>query len=233
MKARFLWRAYRAKTRDQATELALIKARLSSNDLVCDIGANKGSYLYWMSRWAGQAIAFEPQPDLAEYIRTAVQVLRLDNVTVETAAVSNRSGHCDLYVPSPGSPEASLEPIDGAETLRVRMVSLDDYFHADDHVALLKVDVEGAELEVFRGADRILRQSRPVLLFECEQRHLRTGTVYDCFSYLEARGYKGAFIQGRILKPVSEFDLDLHQGQDGERFWRNPDYCNNFLFEPA
>ncbi|WP_372693493.1 FkbM family methyltransferase [Brevundimonas sp.] len=206
--------------------------RISSGDVVCDIGANKGSYLYWMSRWAGRVAAFEPQPQLAEYIRSAAHRLRLDNIVIEAAAVSDRSGHCDLYVPSPGSPEASIAPIAGAETLRVPMVSLDDYFNDGSRVALLKVDVEGAELDVFKGAERILRQHRPVLLFECEQRHLRTGTVYDCFSYLEARGYRGAFVQGRTLKPVSEFDLALHQSQKGERFWRDPDYCNNFLFEP-
>ena len=233
MKARFLWRALRARLADQSAELALIRANTRPGDLVCDVGANKGSYLYWMARWADQAVAFEPQPGLADYLRSVVSALRLRNVTVEQKGVSKQSGVLELYMPSANSPEASLMPIAGAETIQVPVVSLDEYFAPSRRVALLKVDVEGAELDVFKGAERILTQDRPVLLFECEQRHMRTGTVMDCFQHLEARGYQGWFIHGGALKPVAEFDLAVHQSQAGERFWRSPDYSNNFLFKPA
>jgi FkbM family methyltransferase len=233
MKARFLWRAHRARLLDQAAELALIRRHTRPGDLVCDVGANKGSYLYWMARWAKRVVAFEPQPGLASYLETIAATLPLRNVTIEQQGVSERSGVLTLYMPSVNSPEASLEPIDGAQKVEVPVVSLDDYFAGSERLAMLKIDVEGHELDVFKGADRILREDRPVLLFECEQRHLRTGTVFDCFRYLKARGYAGRFIQGKTLRPVSEFDLAVHQSQTGERFWRAPDYSNNFLFEPV
>lgn len=233
MKARFLWRAHRARLLDQSTELGLIRRHIRRGDLVCDVGANKGSYLYWMARWAGRAVAFEPQPGLAAYLRSLVDGLPMRNVTVEQQGVSSRSGAFDLYVPSENSPEASLAPIEGAATIRVPVTTLDEYFDPERRVALLKVDVEGLELEVFRGAERILTRDRPVLLFECEQRHLREGAVQDCFRHLEARGYEGWFIHGGALKPVAGFDPAVHQSQAGERFWRSPDYVNNFLFKPA
>src|SRR5215217_2108239 len=69
MKARFLWRAHRARLADQAAELALIRRHTRPGDLACDVGANKGSYLYWMSRWADRVVAFEPQSGLADYLR--------------------------------------------------------------------------------------------------------------------------------------------------------------------
>lgn len=231
MKARFLWRAHRARLLDQSVELALIRRRTAPGDLACDVGANKGSYLYWMSRWADRVVAFEPQPGLADYLKTLVATLPMANVTVVQQGVSDHAGVLTLYMPSINSPEASLEPIDGAGTVDITVVSLDDYFAGSGRLAILKIDVEGHELDVFKGADRILREDRPVLLFECEQRHLRTGSVFDCFRYLEARGYAGRFIQGKTLRPVSEFDLAVHQNQTGERFWRAPGYCNNFLFE--
>lgn len=233
MKARFLWRAHRARLLDQATELALIRRHTRPGDVACDVGANKGSYLYWMARWARRVVAFEPQPDLAAYLEKACEALPLRNVTVEPRGVSDHSGVLELYLPSINSPEASLVPIVGARSVKVPVVALDDYFAPSDRLDVLKVDVEGAELDVFRGADRILRHDRPVLLFECEQRHLRTGSVFDCFRHLEARGYAGQFIQNRSLRPVSELDLAIHQSQAGERFWREPDYINNFLFEPV
>lgn len=232
MRARFLWRAYRARLQDQATELALIRRHIRSGDLACDVGAHKGSYLYWMSRWAGRVVAFEPQPELAGYLRQAATRLGLSNITVEQMAVAEQSGVLDLYIPTPRSPEASLSPIEGASTLRVPVVALDAYFPEVERVAFLKVDVEGVELDVFRGAERILTQDRPAMLFECEQRHLRRGTVFDCFRYLEARGYRGFFIDGRTARPVADFDPALHQSQEDEQFWRAPGYCNNFLFEP-
>lgn len=233
MKARFLWRAHRARLLDQAAELSQIRRHVRKGDLICDVGANKGSYLYWMARWAGRVVAFEPQPGLASYLATLSAALPLRNVTVEQKGVSDHSGVLTLYMPSDNSPEASLEPIEGAHKIEAPVVSLDDYFAPGERLAMLKVDVEGHELSVFRGAERILREDRPVLLFECEQRHLREGSVFDCFRHLEDRGYEGWFIHGRELKPVAEFDLAIHQSQAGERFWRSPDYSNNFLFKPA
>jgi FkbM family methyltransferase len=233
MKARFLWRAHRARLLDQAMELSLIRRHTRPGDLVCDVGANKGSYLYWMSRWSRRVVAFEPQPGLASYLRSVSARLRRRNVTVEQRAVSDHSGVLALYMPSENSPEASLEPSEGVRTIDVPVVSLDDYFKPGERLAVLKVDVEGHELGVFRGAERILREDRPVLLFECEQRHLQAGSVLDCFRHLEARGYAGRFIHGRTLKPVSAFDLETHQSQVGDRFWREPGYSNNFLFEPV
>jgi FkbM family methyltransferase len=61
-------------------------------------------------------------------------------------------------------------------TLSVPVVALDDYFEARDKVTLLKIDVEGAELGVLKGAERILRQHGPLLVFECENRHLAPPT---------------------------------------------------------
>ncbi|RZJ05825.1 MAG: FkbM family methyltransferase [Brevundimonas sp.] len=233
MKARFLWRAHRARLLDQSAELALIRRNIRPGDLVCDVGANKGSYLYWMARWADEAVAFEPQPGLADYLETVAAALPMRNVTIERKGVSSEAGTFELYRPSVNSPEASLVPISGAESIQVPVVTLDAYFEPSRRVALLKVDVEGAELDVFKGAERLLTQDRPVLLFECEQRHLREGSVFDCFRHLEARGYQGQFIDGRDLKPVADFDLEVHQSQVGPRYWSAPGYRNNFLFKPV
>jgi hypothetical protein len=160
--------------------------------------------------------------------------MKLDNVTVEAKAVYSHSGAKDLFVPAGHSPGASLTQkaveAESFMTLSVAVVALDDYFAAADNVALLKVDVEGAELGVFRGAERILRQHGPLLVFECENRHLAPGHVEDVFSYLEGLGYEGSFIRRDRLLPISEFDAALHQRQAGAWFWKSGDYCNNFVF---
>jgi len=231
---RFWIRALRARFRDQKPELDAISRHLRPDDIACDVGANKGRFIYWLSRWCrdGRVVAFEPQPDLALRLAKICASLKLDNVTVEAKAVYSHSGGQDLFIPIGHQPGASLHKPDGADfaTVAVPLVSLDDYFAESDRVALLKIDVEGAELGVLKGAERILRQHKPLLVFECENRHLASGNVHDVFSWLEQLGYEGQFISGHQLLPLAQFDPAVHQRQDGEWFWKAKDYCNNFIF---
>ena len=164
---RFRVRALKARLRDQRAEFDAIGRHLEPGDIACDIGANKGSFVFWLSRWCrgGRVVAFEPQPQFAERLAAVCRDLELDNVTVEAKAVYSRSGAMDLFVPSGHSPGASLThkavEAENFTTLSVPVVALDDYFGEGDRVRLLKIDVEGAELEVFKGAERILRQHAP------------------------------------------------------------------------
>jgi FkbM family methyltransferase len=233
---RFRLRALKARFRDQTAEFEIIGRHLRPGDIACDIGANKGSFIFWLSRWVrhGRVVAFEPQPDLARRLSDVCRATGLDNVTVEAKAVYSHSGDQELFLPSGHQPGASLHrtalEAEAFTTLSVPLVTLDDYFDASEGIALLKVDVEGAELDVFRGAERILRQHAPLLVFECENRHLAKGNVGNVVSYLARLGYDGSFISGNQVLPVSRFDAAVHQRQDGEWFWKRKDYCNNFVF---
>ena len=233
---RFRIRALKAGLRDARAELAAIRRHLRPGDIACDIGANKGSFIYWLSRWVGhgRVVAFEPQPELARSTADACRAIKLRNVKVEAKAVYSHGGDQDLFVPEGHQPGASLhrkaQEAASFTTLSVPLVSLDEYFGENDRVTLLKIDVEGAEFGVLRGAERILRQHAPLLVFECENRHLAPGNVQDLFSYLEGLGYQGSFISRGRLLPIAEFDAAVHQRQDGEWFWKSRDYCNNFVF---
>lgn len=239
-------RALKARFRDQKTELRVIRRHLAPGDIACDIGAYKGSFSYWLARWCrhGKVIAFEPQPELARRLASACRTLGLCNVKVEARAVWSQSGIMNLFVPS-----ASPSYLSGAsliressgetdfETLSVPAISLDEYFNRHhklaehDRIGALKIDAEGAELEILKGAEKILLRHAPLLVFECENRHLAQGDVRDVFSYLESLGYDGSFVRRNQLVPISEFDAAIHQRrEDGERSWKSKDYCNNFVF---
>ncbi|RXH19174.1 FkbM family methyltransferase [Bradyrhizobium guangzhouense] len=234
--ARFLVRALKARLRDERAELAVIRRHLRPGDIACDIGANKGSFIYWLSRWVrdGRVVAFEPQPELARNLSRLCDLFGLANVTVEAKAVYSHSGAQDLYIPEGHGPGASVcydqGKADSFAVLSVPAIALDDYFPAKERVALLKIDVEGAELAVLRGSTRILRSDGPLLVFECENRHLLHGHVGDVFAFLESLGYEGHFVCRHRLLPISQFDAAIHQRQDGEWFWKRKDYCNNFIF---
>jgi FkbM family methyltransferase len=232
----FLVRGLKARFLGQRIEFRLIRQHVRSTDTVCDIGANKGSFVFWLCRWCrnGRVVAFEPQPQFAQLLARLARDLKLDNVTVEQKAVFSKPGQADLFVPKGHSPGASLvSKTVGAsdfETISVPMVRLDDYFAQHERITFMKVDVEGAELDVFKGAERILREQSPLLIFECESRHLDGARVADVFAYLNALGYSGHFVAGDRLLPVSKFDASVHQRQGGEWFWKAKGYCNNFVF---
>lgn len=230
------YRAWRYRWRVEPAEVAFVRGHLTRGATAVDVGAHKGAFTYWMRRAVGapgRVAAFEPQVALAERLRDVVADLGWTNVVVEAAAVSDRSGARDLHVPGGGapSPGATLEEgvvAPGDATARVPVVRLDDW--ADGHdlreVSLVKCDVEGHELAVFRGAERLLRRDRPALLFECEVRHHVERRIDHVLRHVEGLGYRGWLLWGDRRIPVEDFDPALHQDPT-----RRP-HGNNFAFLP-
>jgi FkbM family methyltransferase len=183
---------------------------------------------------SGAVIAFEPQPELASYLRQCVRDLSWENVEVVEKALSSGPGRRVLWRPTDvPSPAASL----GAASLppdphgrEVEVETLDralEALEARRPVRLVKCDVEGHELEVFLGARDVLFKDRPRILVECEARHAPARRVEDVFAHLEVLGYRGSFFWRGERLDVARFDARLHQVEG-----RRP-YANNFVFEPA
>jgi FkbM family methyltransferase len=134
--------------------------RLSTRpgDVVFDVGANVGAYTVLFAQWvgpAGHVFAFEPVPSIARSLRAQLALNRMgDRVTVIEAAVINHAGTLALSAPGhAGINRRALPQDDAAQRLVVPAVSL-DLFCAERGVVpgLIKIDVEGAELDVLRGA---------------------------------------------------------------------------------
>jgi FkbM family methyltransferase len=239
----YLWRALHYRSRVAPGEIAFLGHHVQAGDTVVDIGCHKGGFLFWLRRYAaasGRVYGFEPQPQLAQYLKEIVAIQRWNNVVIEAAAVSSSSGSMQLHVPAPPgepSPGASLSPpAPGAphHAIRVPVVTLDDYFakRGKPRVAFIKCDCEGHEIEVFRGAADILRRDHPALLFECEQRHLPGSSPQVVFGYLRGLGYRGHFFGPAGPAPIEEFRVEVHQPLRPGRYWDAKDYYNNFAFLP-
>ncbi len=240
MRTRFIWRALRARYRDEKAELAAIKSTIQSNGIAVDVGANKGSYLYWLARWVpdGKAVAFEPQEELAQYLRAAATTIPMKNVVVEAKGVADKPGLLEFFSPggtiSPGASFSRRVPDreDCAQQSK-EVVTLDAYFEEGSPISVIKVDVEGFELQVFKGAQRILEEASPLLVFECENRHLEQGSVGDILNFLYERGYDGHYVHRDELIPAKQFNAAIHQPEEGEDFFRSKDYCANFVFRKS
>jgi hypothetical protein len=146
----------------------------------------------------------------------------------------------ELFIPAPDgepSPGATLSPVDRNaphHSVRVPVVTLDDYIgrKGNPRIAFIKCDCEGHEMAVFKGAEGLLRRDHPVLLFECERRHMPGSSPAAVFDYLQGLGYRGWFFGPSGLTPVEQFRPDIHQPVRPGRYWDAKDYYNNFAFLP-
>lgn len=210
---------------------------LQDGDVVIDAGAYKGGYTFTMRDCVGdhgRVFAFEPQPELAAFLRRGVAAYGWDNVHIEEAGLSDRPGEGTLHTAlNEPAQTASVLPENADSDARVypiRLESIDAFVERTElchAVSFIKVDVEGNELATFRGAERLLRRDRPRLLFECEGRHLPAGSVRDVFQFVQSLGYRGFFFDGGDRVDVTEFDESTHQVEG-----QHP-YVNLFAFEPA
>lgn len=168
-----------ARDRYEPGELAFVRDSLARGDFVVDVGANIGFYSLWMAAFVGpmgHVYAYEPVESNAALLERSLLENGLDQrVTLRRDAVGleKRQGEIvflSLQAGSQNSGGAYLKPPSGEVPARhdvflSRIVPLDaeEFLHP---IRFLKVDVEGAEPLVFRGAERLLRNDRPLILSE-------------------------------------------------------------------
>lgn len=147
---------------------------LRRGSVFVDVGANLGYYSLGANRRVGddgQVFAFEPNPATLARLRRNVDLSQAKGIKIFDCALSDAPGQCLLHVPP--DPEmhghASLKNQDwtGDQTVAVSVRRLDDLL-ADELSRLdtIKIDAEGSELAVLRGAERLVTRFRPSILVE-------------------------------------------------------------------
>lgn len=152
--------------------------------LFLDIGANYGTHSILFSSVGIPVIAFEPNPTCFEFCEMVCQLNGFSCPQWEQVAIGDRSGQVDLSYPEGYAWLGSISPaavrttsdffsrrrnVRNLKVIRhvVRLRPLDDYLSQTVGKRLLiKIDAEGLELEVLRGASRILTHVRPHIIFE-------------------------------------------------------------------
>lgn len=167
--------------------VAILQRVLRRDSTCVDVGCADGHILRHMLRFAprGTHFAFEPRPQAASVLRA-----RFPQVQVFELALSDTQGESTFQhvVSNPGysglRPRQYPRADETIETLRVRVDRLDNLLPRGQRIDFLKIDVEGAELQVLRGAEATIRRSHPHIVFEhgkgaAEFYGTGTGQVYD------------------------------------------------------
>jgi len=225
--------------RDPASEVNLLPLLVSPGDHVCDIGANRGLYIFWLLRLGAKVAGFEPNPHMVAVLRHRfAAALKEGRLELFDCALSDGAGAVTLHIPRGYSPLATIDGgLAGASGLAMDEVQvprrrLDDCVGAD--IAFIKLDVEGHEQKVLDGASRLIAAARPSILVEAEERH-RAGAVASLRQCLEPLGYDGFFVLADGVHPIAEFDPARHQRRealngDGTGALAPFTYINNFVF---
>jgi FkbM family methyltransferase len=172
-------RSTRRNRRDDENMRVVMAAVLAPDSCCIDIGANVGTVLADIVSIAplGRHIAYEPLADLCEALAD-----RFPSVEVRNVALSDREGEATfnrvLRAPSQSGFRAGGGAA-GAQTISVRVERLDGALPEGYAPALIKIDVEGAEEQVLRGALDTIRRHRPVILLEHGNRAAEYGTTAD------------------------------------------------------
>lgn len=176
---------------------AAIKQLVLPGDRVVDVGANFGWYTTLFATLVkdGLVVACEPEPGVFAVLQENIRLNGLrEAVRTRNVCVGQRSGSVQLasrpgesglaHVVAPGQAEGGIE---------VEMVLLDiELGDEGGKVAFMKIDVEGFELEVLRGARTLLEHDNPpILLLELNDEALaRAGTGRgEVLSFLRERGF--------------------------------------------
>ena len=152
-------------------EYAAFRAATPPGGTVLDVGANVGAYTLLFGQWvgaAGRVLAFEPQPEIYDGLAAHVQLNALGRVVSPImAAVSDRAATADLIVSgTAGESRLAGAGEAGSATLPTTLVTLDDVCAQRQlRPDVIKIDVEGWELAVLRGARRLLARCPEVALF--------------------------------------------------------------------
>ena len=150
--------------------VAAIKRILEPGDMAIDVGAHTGDVLQHIIAAAPDVahLAVEPLPHLAAALRTNFPTVTVaEAALVETPDGPLRFHHVTSNPGYSGIRQRSFDrPTEDVELIEVDTARLDDLVPAEQSPRVIKLDVEGAELGVLRGASRILKEDRPVVIFE-------------------------------------------------------------------
>jgi FkbM family methyltransferase len=194
---------------------------LRPGDTALDIGANLGVVALAMAKQVGPSgvvHAFEPNPSMQRFIEASIQKCRYKQVKLHKTALGSEQATLDLFIPKTNFGKGSL--ILHRDDANVDVVScpverLDDISDRENiqSVRLVKIDVEGFEPDVLRGATRLISNARPdaIIMETNEESNLDFRQRPAILILLDLNYRFVAIPKAMFSMRVEEFDINIHE----------------------
>lgn len=180
------------------------KSLCDPNGIAIDCGASIGMNSINYSDYFNSVEAFEPDPDIYECLLKTLSANNIDNVYTHCVAISDKNQKGTLVKFPRATFANTLKPIKyvgrSRPQLEIDITTIDSYQF--QNVKFLKIDVEGWELNVLKGAEQTIKKYKPVIQVEIKpQLLLRSGTKpQDIFIWLFNIGYHAKHFRGDITE---------------------------------
>lgn len=222
-------------------ELLLIKYFLNKDSVFIDVGANIGQYVFMATKILKEEniYAFEPNPDLYRRLKKIFK-----HVNVFDIAFSDKNTSATFKIPSSDNIEyyargtLNINFKEDNETksqlLTVTSQKMDTFCDVKNmqKISLIKIDVEGHELNVIHGALNTIKKHLPILIIEIEQRHHQQN-IKDIINDIIVMGYACYYFDINKKKmEVYTSVFSVEEMQKKENHAKNKQYINNFIFIP-
>ena len=230
------------KNRNIENELLLIQFFLDSNSSFIDVGANLGQYIYKADGIVSRnnIFAFEPHPALNKRLSKL-----FPGINLSQDALSDSEGNTQFKIPYFNNREIhtrgtlKTEHIEVDETnsvlIDVHISTLDKFAEVNkiEKITLVKIDVEGAECDVIKGASDMIKKFQPVFIIEIEQRHHQSNIMDFIMSLEEMGQYTCCYfdtLAQELKTDIKEKKIEDIQSLDNHG--KNRLFINNFIFIP-
>jgi len=239
LKNNFLPQSYLFKKRIERSiknnyeaELKIVQKFITPETDSIDVGVYRGVYSYEMAKYSKIVYAFEPNPIIFKDIEKNLKKI-IKNIKLYNVALSNKEGLVSLNVPirnkdynrknyeeyfQMGRASNHIDnTMDEIESFNVETKKLDS-FGFTNKISFIKIDVEGHEFEVIKGAENTIKENKPVLLVEIVEEYTKT-KVIDTLDYINSLGYESFYFEDDILKSSNNL--------------KNFNLITNFIFKPV
>lgn len=203
-------------------DLVIVSKLVNPGDHVLDIGSNYGLYCKFLSVYAGdhgKVMAFEPIKKTFLSLRNNLNHLNISNVEAFNIALSDYDGEAVMQIPEYDKGGENLyeariiteDSIKNSE--KVKAAKLDTILPENFSFSFLKIDVEGHEMNVLKGAAHSIKKNKPVMLIEINgginEQNINSTSIVD---FLAKLNYKVFIRKENKLREV-------HEKSDGFNFF--------------
>jgi len=176
----------------EQAEIEFLRSKAKPGSCAVDVGANVGLFTLALASAVhpGMVLAFEPVPANAERLKANLSMNQSKNVEVYQTALGDRDGVGSIFVTDDAaytSMQQSAVARRSHSSIRVPIAKLDRVWQeaGRPEVSVMKIDVEGSELSVLKGATEVLERCRPVVMIEANTAADLTALI----GWFAARGY--------------------------------------------
>jgi FkbM family methyltransferase len=197
----------------ESKELAAVLQLAKTCHVIFDIGANVGLYSIALAQRfpESKVISFEPIPATFQELRRNLELNLANNVVPYNLGLSDSSGNATFYLDPTVSGAASGMPLGPEFGTSNKVIcsteTLDDFVDRTGHSPhLIKCDVEGAELHVFRGGARMIDRTKPMIFTEMLRKWSKRFGYHpnDIIAFFRQLGYECFVLSDGLLHPFME-----------------------------